>query len=75
LSEPIRPYPTAVDILGTKPADQVFFQQYSCNKLRFLNRRRRQRCGQKDDTNFFVQQGRKVFKDVCPMVAELSVSI
>ncbi|MDO2276255.1 beta-ketoacyl-ACP synthase III, partial [Escherichia coli] len=39
------------------------------NNFGFLNRADESGIGKRD--KLFVQEGRKVFKDVCPMVAEL----
>lgn len=39
------------------------------NNFGFLNRAAEEGIGARD--KLFVQEGRKVFKDVCPMVAEL----
>ncbi|WP_394559236.1 beta-ketoacyl-ACP synthase III [Aquipseudomonas alcaligenes] len=55
------------DILGTKLLTQ--FSNNIRNNFGFLNRAAEEGIGAKD--KLFVQEGRKVFKDVCPMVAEL----
>ena len=55
------------DIVGTKLLTQ--FSNNIRNNFGFLNRAAEEGIGAKD--KLFVQEGRKVFKDVCPMVAEL----
>ncbi len=55
------------DILGTKLLTK--FSNNIRNNFGFLNRADDSGLGKED--KLFVQQGRKVFKDVCPMVAEL----
>jgi len=55
------------DILGTKLLTQ--FSNNIRNNFGFLNRAAEEGIGAPD--KLFVQEGRKVFKDVCPMVAEL----
>ena len=55
------------DIVGTKLITQ--FSNNIRNNFGFLNRAAEEGIGAKD--KLFVQEGRKVFKDVCPMVAEL----
>ncbi|ERI52453.1 3-oxoacyl-ACP synthase [Pseudomonas sp. EGD-AK9] len=55
------------DILGTKLLTQ--FSNNIRNNFGFLNRAAEEGVGARD--KLFVQEGRKVFKDVCPMVAEL----
>lgn len=55
------------DILGTKLLTQ--FSNNIRNNFGFLNRAAEEGVGGRD--KLFVQEGRKVFKDVCPMVAEL----
>ncbi|MFG0382123.1 beta-ketoacyl-ACP synthase III [Pseudomonas sp. zbq_18] len=54
-------------IVGTKLLTQ--FSNNIRNNFGFLNRAAEEGIGAKD--KLFVQEGRKVFKDVCPMVAEL----
>lgn len=55
------------DILGTKLLTK--FSNNIRNNFGYLNRCAPDGVGQPD--KLFIQQGRKVFKDVCPMVAEL----
>ncbi|WP_068825689.1 beta-ketoacyl-ACP synthase III [Pseudomonas sp. BMS12] len=55
------------DIVGTKLLTQ--FSNNIRNNFGFLNRAAEEGIGAKD--KLFVQEGRKVFRDVCPMVAEL----
>jgi beta-ketodecanoyl-[acyl-carrier-protein] synthase len=55
------------DILGTKLLTQ--FSNNIRNNFGFLNRAAEEGIGARD--KLFVQEGRKVFKEVCPMVAEL----
>jgi beta-ketodecanoyl-[acyl-carrier-protein] synthase len=55
------------DILGTKL--QTSFSNNIRNNFGFLNRAAEEGVGTRD--KLFVQEGRKVFKEVCPMVAEL----
>ena len=55
------------DIVGTKLITQ--FSNNIRNNFGFLNRCAEEGVGARD--KLFVQEGRKVFKDVCPMVAEL----
>ncbi|AMO74976.1 beta-ketoacyl-ACP synthase III [Pseudomonas citronellolis] len=55
------------DIVSTKLLTQ--FSNNIRNNFGFLNRAAEEGIGQRD--KLFVQEGRKVFKDVCPMVAEL----
>ncbi len=55
------------EILGTKLLTK--FSNNIRNNFGFLNRADDQFADQPD--KLFIQQGRKVFKDVCPMVAEL----
>jgi beta-ketodecanoyl-[acyl-carrier-protein] synthase len=55
------------DIVGTKLLTQ--FSNNIRNNFGFLNRAAEEGQGARD--KLFVQEGRKVFKDVCPMVAEL----
>ncbi|BAN49883.1 beta-ketoacyl-ACP synthase III [Metapseudomonas resinovorans] len=55
------------DIVGTKLLTQ--FSNNIRNNFGFLNRAAEEGVGARD--KLFVQEGRKVFKDVCPMVAEL----
>nr|WP_277818204.1 beta-ketoacyl-ACP synthase III [Pseudomonas putida] len=55
------------DILGTKL--QTSFSNNIRNNFGFLNRAAEEGIGTRD--KLFVQEGRKVFKEVCPMVAEL----
>lgn len=55
------------DIVGTKLLTQ--FSNNIRNNFGFLNRAAPEGIGARD--KLFVQEGRKVFKDVCPMVAEL----
>jgi beta-ketodecanoyl-[acyl-carrier-protein] synthase len=55
------------DIVGTKLITQ--FSNNIRNNFGFLNRCAEEGVGSRD--KLFVQEGRKVFKDVCPMVAEL----
>jgi beta-ketodecanoyl-[acyl-carrier-protein] synthase len=55
------------DIVGTKLITQ--FSNNIRNNFGFLNRCAEEGIGSRD--KLFVQEGRKVFKDVCPMVAEL----
>lgn len=55
------------DIVSTKLLTQ--FSNNIRNNFGFLNRAAEE--GPGTDDKLFVQEGRKVFKDVCPMVAEL----
>ncbi|NWL78893.1 beta-ketoacyl-ACP synthase III [Pseudomonas taiwanensis] len=55
------------DVVGTKLLTQ--FSNNIRNNFGFLNRAAEEGMGARD--KLFVQEGRKVFKDVCPMVAEL----
>lgn len=55
------------DVVGTKLITQ--FSNNIRNNFGFLNRCAEEGVGARD--KLFVQEGRKVFKDVCPMVAEL----
>lgn len=55
------------DIVGTKLLTQ--FSNNIRNNFGFLNRAAEEGIGARD--KLFVQEGRKVFKEVCPMVAEL----
>lgn len=55
------------DIVGTKLVTQ--FSNNIRNNFGFLNRCAEEGVGARD--KLFVQEGRKVFKEVCPMVAEL----
>ena len=55
------------DVVGTKLLTQ--FSNNIRNNFGFLNRAAEEGIGARD--KLFVQEGRKVFKDVCPMVAEL----
>lgn len=55
------------DVVGTKLLTQ--FSNNIRNNFGFLNRAAEEGVGARD--KLFVQEGRKVFKDVCPMVAEL----
>ena len=55
------------DVVGTKLVTQ--FSNNIRNNFGFLNRCAEEGIGARD--KLFVQEGRKVFKDVCPMVAEL----
>lgn len=55
------------DIVGTKLLTQ--FSNNIRNNFGFLNRTAEEGIGAPD--KLFVQEGRKVFKEVCPMVAEL----
>ena len=59
--------PYQFDILGTKLLTQ--FSNNIRNNFGFLNRAAEEGIGAPD--KLFVQEGRKVFRDVCPMVAEL----
>ncbi|MNY44071.1 3-oxoacyl-[acyl-carrier-protein] synthase 3 [compost metagenome] len=54
------------EVLGCKLA--TVFSNNIRNNFGFLNRADERGIGQPD--KLFVQQGRKVFKEVCPMVAE-----
>ncbi|MNQ61986.1 3-oxoacyl-[acyl-carrier-protein] synthase 3 [compost metagenome] len=54
-------------MVGTKLLTQ--FSNNIRNNFGFLNRAAEEGVGARD--KLFVQEGRKVFKDVCPMVAEL----
>jgi beta-ketodecanoyl-[acyl-carrier-protein] synthase len=58
--------PEAWDIIGTKLQTQ--FSSNIRNNFGFLNRCDESGIGARDKT--FMQEGRKVFKEVCPMVAE-----
>jgi beta-ketodecanoyl-[acyl-carrier-protein] synthase len=55
------------DIVGTKLLTS--FSNNIRNNFGFLNRAAEEGVGKRD--KLFVQEGRKVFRDVCPMVAEL----
>ncbi|BBT15502.1 beta-ketoacyl-ACP synthase III [Metapseudomonas otitidis] len=55
------------EVVGTKLLTQ--FSNNIRNNFGFLNRAAEEGVGARD--KLFVQEGRKVFKDVCPMVAEL----
>ena len=55
------------DVVSTKLLTQ--FSNNIRNNFGFLNRAAEEGIGQRD--KLFVQEGRKVFRDVCPMVAEL----
>ncbi|KAF1051300.1 MAG: Beta-ketodecanoyl-[acyl-carrier-protein] synthase [Stenotrophomonas maltophilia] len=55
------------EILGSKLLTQ--FSNNIRNNFGFLNRAAEEGVGQPD--KLFVQEGRKVFRDVCPMVAQL----
>jgi len=55
------------EVVGTKLLTQ--FSNNIRNNFGFLNRCAEEGIGQRD--KLFVQEGRKVFKDVCPMVAAL----
>ena len=55
------------DIVSTKLLTQ--FSNNIRNNFGFLNRAAEEGIGTRD--KLFVQEGRKVFRDVCPMVAEL----
>lgn len=55
------------EVVGTKLLTQ--FSNNIRNNFGFLNRAAEEGIGARD--KLFVQEGRKVFKDVCPMVAEL----
>ncbi|WP_369959676.1 beta-ketoacyl-ACP synthase III [Pseudomonas benzenivorans] len=55
------------DVVGTKLLTQ--FSNNIRNNFGFLNRCAEEGVGARD--KLFVQEGRKVFKEVCPMVAEL----
>ena len=59
--------PHQFEIVGTKLLTQ--FSNNIRNNFGFLNRAAEEGIGARD--KLFVQEGRKVFKDVCPMVAEL----
>jgi beta-ketodecanoyl-[acyl-carrier-protein] synthase len=59
--------PEPYEILGTRLATK--FSNNIRNNFGFLNRAAPEHAGDAD--KLFVQQGRKVFKDVSPMVAEL----
>ncbi|MBD1554225.1 beta-ketoacyl-ACP synthase III [Pseudomonas typographi] len=59
--------PYQFDILGTKLLTQ--FSNNIRNNFGFLNRAAEE--GINADDKLFVQEGRKVFREVCPMVAEL----
>jgi len=59
--------PTAFEILDTKL--QTVYSNNIRNNFGFLNRADESGVGQRD--KLFVQNGRKVFKEVCPMVADL----
>jgi beta-ketodecanoyl-[acyl-carrier-protein] synthase len=59
--------PYQFDILGTKLLTQ--FSNSIRNNFGFLNRAAEEGVGAPD--KLFVQEGRKVFREVCPMVAEL----
>ena len=55
------------DVIGTKLITQ--FSNNIRNNFGFLNRAAEEGIGAPD--KLFIQEGRKVFKEVCPMVAEL----
>ncbi|VXC55496.1 Beta-ketodecanoyl-(acyl-carrier-protein) synthase [Pseudomonas sp. 8Z] len=55
------------DVVGTKLLTQ--FSNNIRNNFGFLNRAAEEGVGARD--KLFMQEGRKVFKEVCPMVAEL----
>ncbi|WP_313551729.1 beta-ketoacyl-ACP synthase III [Pseudomonas sp.] len=59
--------PHQFDILGTKLLTQ--FSNNIRNNFGFLNRAAEE--GMSNPDKLFVQEGRKVFKEVCPMVADL----
>src|SRR3990167_7593194 len=59
--------PYQFDIVSTKLLTK--FSNNIRNNFGFLNRAAEEGIGAKD--KLFVQEGRKVFRDVCPMVAEL----
>ncbi|TWI55673.1 beta-ketodecanoyl-[acyl-carrier-protein] synthase [Pseudomonas duriflava] len=59
--------PYQLEILGTKLLTQ--FSNNIRNNFGFLNRAAEEGMGNPD--KLFVQEGRKVFKEVCPMVADL----
>ena len=59
--------PHQFDVVSTKLLTQ--FSNNIRNNFGFLNRAAEEGIGTRD--KLFVQEGRKVFKDVCPMVAEL----
>jgi len=59
--------PYQFEIVGTKLLTQ--FSNNIRNNFGFLNRAAEEGIGAAD--KLFVQEGRKVFRDVCPMVAEL----
>ncbi|HSX89073.1 MAG TPA: beta-ketoacyl-ACP synthase III, partial [Pseudomonas sp.] len=59
--------PYQFEIVGTKLLTQ--FSNNIRNNFGFLNRAAEEGIGAPD--KLFVQEGRKVFRDVCPMVAEL----
>ncbi|MGE8499173.1 MAG: beta-ketoacyl-ACP synthase III [Pseudomonas sp.] len=59
--------PYQFDVISTKLLTQ--FSNNIRNNFGFLNRAAPEGIGARD--KLFVQEGRKVFKDVCPMVAEL----
>jgi beta-ketodecanoyl-[acyl-carrier-protein] synthase len=61
---------TAWEIVGTRLLTQ--FSNNIRNNFGFLNRTAPEAAGRPD--KLFVQEGRKVFKEVVPMVAELIVS-
>ncbi len=65
--------PGGWDILGTRL--KTVFSNNIRNNFGFLNRHEPERAEPVDDLTdrMFVQQGRKVFKDVVPMVAEMIV--
>ena len=58
--------PNAFEVLGTRLA--TVFSNNIRNNFGFLNRCDERGIGQPD--KLFIQQGRKVFKEVCPMVGE-----
>ncbi len=59
--------PHCFDVVSSKLLTQ--FSNNIRNNFGFLNRTAEEGVG--SDDKLFVQEGRKVFKDVCPMVAEL----
>ena len=59
--------PTQWDIVGTKLVTQ--FSNNIRNNFGFLNRCAEEGIGAPD--KLFIQEGRKVFREVCPMVADL----
>lgn len=57
------------DILGTRL--KTVFSNNIRNNFGFLNRAHPEHAGEAD--KLFVQEGRKVFKEVCPMVAQMII--